>query len=94
MFKVVGIDIDSHDLIRNKKYIIRMKDLGNIIMSRRTKHGYHYRVKLFKSVGFHRSIEIRHYLGDDSRRLINDVMRYWSGSRSIDLLFDRKWKGW
>lgn len=92
----IGIDIDNYasDPINFERYVDRCKSrarmFGKVYRSRKTKNGYHLFVKLDRSVNFWRSIELRYYCGDDPRRCFYDIMRYRTGGRFIDTLFDRK----
>lgn len=56
----------------------------------KTRKGYHAKILLSSRISFWTSIELRDYLGDDSTRMIKDVLRYRAGARMIDVLFDKK----
>lgn len=91
----VCIDLDCYTTAKKFKGLIsksekRCKTFGQITHSKKTKHGWHIKVKLNKPVSFWRSIEIRYYCLDDTRRLFFDIMRYRSGSKIIDVCFDVK----
>lgn len=93
--ETIGIDLDNYtDAETFSKFVEKVKHrcqvFGTIIHARKTRGGYHLKVQLDKPCGFWRSIEIRYYCKDDLRRMFYDIMRYRSGGRMIDTLFDRK----
>ena len=78
--KTIGIDLDNYtteekfiDFVNKVKR--RSVDFGTIVHERKTRGGYHLKIRLFRQVGFWRSIEIRYYLKDDMRRMFYDIMR-------------------
>lgn len=96
MVKTICIDLDNYandikifmGLVMKIK--MRCEKFGIVTQSKKTKHGWHIKVKLNKQVSFKRSIEIRHYCNDDNRRIVYDILRFWNGARLIDTCFDKK----
>ena len=92
--KSFGVDIDTKDKKTISIYKNRMQQIGFITQEYFTAHGKHFRVRLPKPLSFKEVIMLRYFCGDDPRRMIKDVIKVWSGSKDIDLLFTSKWKGW
>lgn len=93
--KQICIDLDNYTTMEKFLKVIdraikRCKQFGQIISSKKTKHGWHIKVKLKRAVGFWRSIEIRYYCKDDIKRMFYDIMRHRAGGTIIDVCFDLK----
>ena len=73
-----------------KFYELRCIEFGHVTSSKKTRKGWHIKVKLNRKVSFWRSIEIRYYCGDDLRRMFYDIMRYRTGGDMLDTCFDHK----
>ena len=97
--KTIGIDLDMPDEWYKERTIERLEKLrdADIIkfwIVERSRHGWHIKAVLCRVVNFQRSIELRHFLFDDSLRIVKDIIKYWKGAEEFDLLFTKKWKGW
>lgn len=98
---IIGIDRDYLTESYNRLYEKRMKLIGKIILKKRTKHGYHWKIhitdlEILRFINADRMYvhELRFFLGDDSIRNLKDVFKMWHGYTMTDLLFTKKWKGW
>lgn len=92
--KTIGIDIDSKDPELVWGYFVKMQRIGRVVISQKSKHGYHFRIKLFEGVGWKISMELRMFCGDDPRRILFDILKKWHGFHMVDILFDQKILGW
>ena len=97
MFRIIGIDLDKYPTATWKAFkgavensLIASADFGSVIKDMPTRNGYHYFISLYKPVGFWQSIGIRYVLGDDTRRMFFDMIRYRSGANMVDTLWDIK----
>ena len=93
--RYVCIDLDNYTTDAKFRRVIAMserrsKTFGSIMHSKKTKHGWHIKIRLDRIVGFWRSIEIRYYCMDDPARMFYDIMRHRSGGTMIDTCFDQK----
>ena len=93
--EIIKIDRDFRSYDKNRYWIKRMESLGEIIESKKTRHGWHWKVRLFKPIrSMKHYFEMRYWLGDDNQRIVKDIFKYWHGYKKIDILFDKKWSGW
>ena len=88
-----GIDLDTKEKSTVKFFVKRMMFQGQIIQKYETKHGWHFRVKTNKKLTWLMYIYLRDHCGDDSRRIVKDVIRMKQGL-SYDTLFMTKRSGW
>lgn len=101
---IIGIDRDYRTKKYNKESIRRMQSMGIILRhgrTRKTKHGYHWDVKITHDEVLNLlwldpfyKFELRFWLGDDPIRVLKDVFKFEHGYRQLDILFSKKWRGW
>jgi len=60
------------------------------VMMTYTRNGIHLKIYLPRKITFWRCIELRSLLHDDPKRIVFDILRYRSGAKMIDVLWDSK----
>jgi hypothetical protein len=72
------------------KYILLDYDDRKSVMIKRTRKGYHVRIKLAQPITVRQMFLLRYLLNDDLARLINDIERYYRYNDHEQRLFDIK----
>ena len=88
-----GVDLDMKNPKRVKFFVKRMMFVGMIVEKYPTRKGWHFRVRTNKKITWLHYISLREYCGDDTRRIVRDIIRMKQGL-SYDHLFHSKMKGW